>query len=227
MALEVQRSKKSFPFVRIGIATLLLVLAAVTGWLLYRWYMYGDEFPVAVPALAVADPRVDEREVTKAQVAEHAVAPHEPRYVSVPSLGVDRARVFKTGLDQNNILGAPANISDVSWYEKSSTPGGGGVVLIDGHNGGITRNGVFAELHSLKQGDSIVIERGDGKVFRYEVRENESMPLDEVNATGMKKLMQPVEPGQESLSVITCDGKWVPRLQQFDRRIMLRAVLVA
>ena len=78
----------------------------------------------------------------------------------------------------------------------------------------------------MENGDSIEIERGDGKIYRYEVRENQSMPLDEVNSSGMKMMMQSAETGKEALNLITCDGVWVPRLEQFDRRIMLRAVLV-
>jgi sortase (surface protein transpeptidase) len=99
-------------------------------------------------------------------------------------------------------------------------------MLMDGHNGGITRNGVLAKLGTLQKSDIIEVERGDGRVFRYEVRENQSMDLEEVNTTGMKMMMQSAEVGKEALNLITCDGKWIPRYKQFDRRIMLRAVLV-
>lgn len=101
-----------------------------------------------------------------------------------------------------------------------------GVVLIDAHNGGITRNGVFEKLGTLKKGDTITVERDDGKKFTYEVRENQSMSLDDVNTKGMKMMAESAVPGKEALNLITCDGKWAPRLGQFDRRIMLRAVLV-
>jgi sortase (surface protein transpeptidase) len=84
---------------------------------------------------------------------------------------------------------------------------------------------VFAKLNTLSDGDQITIERGDGKKFTYSVVENESMPLDEVNNSGMKKMMKSADEDTEGLSLITCDGKWIPKIQQFDRRIMLRAVL--
>jgi len=188
--------------------------------------MKGEPLPVSIPAFATADPRVDETEVTEQQVSEHRVPDSHPRYISIPSLGVVNTRVFAGGVDDNNILESPMNISDASWYDKSATPGSGGAVLINAHNGGITRNGVFSQLGTLQKSDVIEVERGDGKKFRYEVRENESMALDEVNTTGMKTMMESVEPGEEALNLITCDGRWVPRYQQFDRRIMLRAVLV-
>ncbi len=227
MALQVQESKKRFPWVRVLILVVLFGLLCLTGWFTYRWYMYGDKFPVEVPVLATADSRVDESEVTVDLVAEHKVGPSDPRYIMIPSLGIGKTRVFGMGVKDNGALADPVNISDVAWYNAgSATPGSGGVILMNGHNGGITRNGVFAQLGTLQKGDIIEVERGDGKVFKYEVQENQSMPLEEVNDTGMKMMMESAVPGKEALNLITCDGKWVPRFQQFDRRIMLRSTLV-
>lgn len=228
MALDIRKSDRrvSLPLWRWVILAILMLLLIGCGWYAYRWYMHGDTLPIDVPLFATADPRVDETEVTVTQVNEHKVPALQPRYISIPAIGVANTRVFSVGVDSNNILGSPANISDAAWYNKSATPGSGGAVLIDAHNGGVTRDGVFAKLGTLEKGDVIEVERGDGQKFRYEVRENESMPLDEVNATGMKKMMESAESGKEGLNLITCDGKWVPRLKQFDRRIMLRAVIL-
>jgi LPXTG-site transpeptidase (sortase) family protein len=227
VALQVTSKRTSrFQPIRIVVLIILVILLVATGWYSYRWYVAGDPFPVPVPAFATANPDIDESEVTATQVKDHTVPPLQPRYISIPTIGVSDTRVFGVGVESDGALGVPANISDAAWYNKSSTPGSGGVVLIDAHNGGVTRDGVFAKLGTLKKGDSIVVERGDGKKFTYQVQENQSMPLDEVNATGMKMMMESAVPGKEALNLITCDGKWVPRLKQFDRRIMLRAVLV-
>lgn len=188
--------------------------------------MEGEEPPITVPLFVTADPDVDETEVTAEQIDTHTVPAANPRYVSIPSLGITNTRVFAMGVGKDNSLLSPANISDAAWYDKSATPGSGGVVLMNAHNGGVTRNGVFAKLGTLSKGEIIEIERGDGQKFHYEVRENQSMPLEEVRESGMKMMTQSAEPGKEALNLITCDGKWVPRFKQFDRRIMLRAVLV-
>jgi LPXTG-site transpeptidase (sortase) family protein len=226
VALLIDREREKLAWWRWVLVLILIGLLIANGWYAYRWYTYGDNFPVSVPVFATANPDVDETEVTETQVKEYTVPALNPRYVSIPSLGVSDTRVYPVGVDKTGALATPANISDAAWYNKSDTPGSGGVVLIDGHNGGITRNGVFAKLGTMQKGDIIEVERGDGKTFRYEVRENQSMPLEEVNKTGMQMMMQTAEQGKEALNVITCDGKWVPRLGQFDRRIMLRAVLV-
>jgi LPXTG-site transpeptidase (sortase) family protein len=204
----------------------LLGSIGAASWFGYQYFTKG-ELPPFISAKALqANPQVDESPVSSDKVSRHAVPADQPRYISIPGLGVEKTRVFAVGTDSNNQLEAPANISDAAWYKKSATPGAGyGAVLINGHNGGITRNGVFAKLGTLVNGDEIIIERGDGKKFTYEVVENQSMSLEEVNKTGMQMMMKSADEDKEGLNLITCDGKWVPKYQQFDRRIMLRAVL--
>lgn len=217
--------KREFPFkVTIFLFFVCLTIATV-GWYYYRWYTTGETPPV-VQAKG-GDPRIAEKPVTKQEIADHTVPATNPRYISIPSLDISNTRVFSVGVTRNGQLDVPKNIDDAAWYDKSATPGTGyGAVLLDGHNGGISRNGVFAKLSTLQQGDLIKIERGDGDIFTYEVAESQSMSLDEVNKTGMQMMMKSADEDKEGLNIITCDGKWVPRLQQFDRRIMLRAVRV-
>lgn len=203
---------------------LLACLLAATGWYGYHWYMTGEQPPVEIP-IAKANPAVDESDVTKSMVNTHSVPATHPRYISIPAIGVKKTRVFEVGLTKQNMLDTPKNIHDAAWYNKSQTPGVGyGAVLINAHNGGIYKDGVFASLHQLKRDDEIIVERGDGKTYEYRVVENRTMSLDEVNETGMKTMMKSARQDREGLNLITCAGKWVPRIQQFDQRIMLRAV---
>lgn len=223
--LEIKQ-KKEFHLWRWFFALIVIAILVAAGWFGYRWYTTGEEPPIPIP-VASADPSVDESEVTKEQVEEYTVPATHPRYISIPKLGISKVRVQKVGLTANNLVDVPKNIHDTAWFDKSVTPGSGyGAVFIDGHNGGITKDGVFAKLGTLTSGDMITIERGDGEKYTYEVRENKSMTLDEANDSGMKNMMKSIDENSEGLSLITCDGNWVPRIQQFDRRIMLRAVLV-
>lgn len=208
--------------------TLVIGTLVVTSWFLYRYFDSG-ELPSFVEVKALqADPSVDETVVTKKQVNEYKVPKDQPRYISIPAIDVDSTRVFAVGVTPTNQLEAPKNIADAAWYKKSALPGAGyGAVLVNAHNGGVTRDGVFAKLGTLPKGSEIMIEKGDGKIFTYKVVENRSMPLEEVNKTGMKMMMQSADEDKEGLNLITCDGKWVPKYKQFDRRIMLRAVRVS
>lgn len=202
----------------------VIVSVIVSGYYIYRWYTTGMLPPIPIP-VAKADPSIDESDVSQADVDKYTVPPEQPRYISIDSLGVEKTRVYPVGTNAQNLLETPRNIHDAAWYKKSVTPGHGyGAVLINAHNGGNSKDGVFAKLSTLKEGDEITVERGDGKIFRYTVVENQIMSLDQVNATGMKTMMQSADPSKEGLNLITCAGKWVPSLGQFDQRVMLRAV---
>jgi hypothetical protein len=125
----------------------LLGLLVGCGYIAYRYYNTG-EMVVPLP-VAGANSAVVEKPVTKAEVAEHKVEPDHPRYLSVNALGVQNARVLSMGVKPDNELDTPANIHDAGWYKKSALPGSGsGALLLDGHNGGPTMDGIFKKLLS-------------------------------------------------------------------------------
>lgn len=218
--------KRDFHIVRWLILLGVVLLLVAIGYYAYQWYTTGSRPPlVPLPASAYADPTVNETPITKKQIDEYTVPATHPRYISIPALGISKVRVVVVGLLQNNELDTPLHIDDTGWYNKGAFPGQGyGVVLIDGHNGGTSRDGVFVNLDKLKDGDKITIERGDGKKITYSVVENRTMSLKEANKTGMNRLLQPYESDKEGLGLITCAGNWVPRDRVFDKRIMVRAV---
>jgi LPXTG-site transpeptidase (sortase) family protein len=205
-----------------------VILLSVSGWLAYRWFTTGEQPPlIPLPASALADPSIDEEPIPQSAVDNHKVSATHPRYISIPALNIKKVRVKDVGLTANNLLDTPANIHDTAWYRDGAFPGQGyGAVIINGHNGGVTRDGVFAGLANLKNGDEIIIERGDGRKITYRVVENRTESLTETNKTGMKRLMTPYDQSKEGLGLITCAGKWVPRDKVFDKRILVRAVVV-
>lgn len=218
--------KRNYHAIRWAVALVLLLAGALYAYFGIRWYNTGELSPLPMPVSA-ADNSIDETPVTDKQVAAHSVRPEQPRYLEIPKLGISQARVTQVGVTKNNMLDVPGTLDDAGWYAKSAAPGSGvGAVLIDGHNGGVSRNGVFAGLDKLEKGDQISIERGDGERFTYEVHDVRDMPLQWVNEAGMKEMMYSVEPDKEGLSLITCSGKWIPKDKVFDRRVLVRATIV-
>lgn len=218
--------KRNNHVLRWVIALTVFALLAAYAYFGVRWYSTGELSPLPMP-VAAADASIDETPVTDAAIRTHVVPADQPRYIEIPSLGIAQTRITRVGVTPANILDVPRNIDDTGWYAKSATPGSGvGAVLIDGHNGGVSRDGVFAKLADLKQGSQIVVERGDGTSFTYEVSDVRDMPLEWVNKYGMKEMMRSVDPSKEGLSLITCSGKWVPKDRVFDRRVLVRATLV-
>jgi LPXTG-site transpeptidase (sortase) family protein len=201
-----------------------IVSLAVIGWYTYQWYTTGMQPPIPIP-VARADSRVDESDVSQDEIDSHNVLKNNPKYISIPELDISKTRIYSVGVDNHNLLEMPTNINDAGWYKKSMIPGTGyGAVLIDGHNGGNRTNGVFAKLNKLKEGDKITIERGDGQEYNYKVVENQTMSLEKVASSGMKMMMESADPEKEGLNLMTDAGTWIPRTNQFDQRIMLRAI---
>jgi len=169
---------------------------------------------------------VDETPVSEEEAQAWIVGEDRPRFLSIARLGIVNARVREVGLTANGEVGTPVNIFDVAWYRYSAKPGSGsGAMLITGHNGGPTLDGVFKRLGELAIGDEIVVERGDGMMLRYRVVENRVVNMEEA-AIGMASMMRSAEPEWEGLNLITCTGQWVQSGQTFDHRVFLRAVLI-
>jgi LPXTG-site transpeptidase (sortase) family protein len=137
-------------------------------------------------------------------VGTYKVAPTSPRVLRIGKINVE-ARVIRLGIKADNEIKSPANIYDAGWYEGSSLPGETGAVLIDGHVHGPTTPGVFVNLKKMVAGDTISLERGDGKKFTYKVVRTQSYDVDKVD---MGAAFSSAQPGKPGLNIITCDGSY-------------------
>ena len=229
MSLKINNWKKIVPYIIWGILGLLLLIFIIKVSVFEANYYNekeGSERADADTGAVVYEPEpVDETEPTTEQVNEHIVPADHPRYITIENIGIYKARVISVWVKSNGELGTPSNIFDVGWYADSGKPGQGGTLLLDGHNGGPTKVGVFKNLPSLVAGNTITVERGDGAILKYEVVENKAVPLDEADAYMKTAQESPVE-GKESLTIITCTGVWSQARQTYLSRQFLRAVLV-
>ena len=192
----------------------------------YYYYAEKEGSPRAVVenVAAEAPEELEETEVTETERYEYTVAPDLPRYLTIEKLGIHNARVLPMGINDKGELDTPRNIFDVGWYTSSSKPGGGGVLVIDGHNGGPNIEGVFKHINTLYEGDEIVVERGDGTKFTYSVVENNEIPLSEANEYMKKAFTSPV-PGREAITLISCIGEWNGIEGTYNSRQFTHAVL--
>lgn len=207
---------------------LLAVLALLGAYAYYgfRWFKTGELSPLPLP-VAAADGKVNEAKISREHVEAYTVAKNEPRYLVMDDFLV-KARVQKAGLDTRKMFTMPNSLDDVVWYEKSTAPSGKafGAAVITGRNTGISRDGTFSKLKKLEKRDVIKIERGDGQVIKYEVRDIKEEPLAEFNKTGMTEVMTSMDNMKEGLSLVADSGKWIPSQNEFDSRIVVRAVAV-
>ena len=229
--MKVKHSKKkSKQVVIVALSVCWLLLIGYTGFYLYVNFIQTKDISSS-SSQTVASHEVDETEVTQEKKDDYQVPnPSFPRYLSIPSLKISNARVVQIGtIKDTGQLDSPKSIYDVGWYTKSGVPGAGkGAVLIDGHNGGPTKGGIFENLGSLSKGSEIIIERGDGQRITYQVADNREMSVEDINnesnPLGMKTMLNSMDPKKEGLNMITCVGDWDYAKNTFNKRVMLRAV---
>lgn len=226
MSLKINNWKKICYWVFWGIiiAVALIFFIRVAVWEgFYYAEKEGSERSVSATAAPVRA-ELDETEPTEEEIIEYNVPAGNPRYLTIPDISVNNARILALSTKESGELEAPNNIFDAGWYVDSARPGEGGVILIDGHNGGPSRYGIFKRLPELTIGSKIVIEVGQtGEKYTYIVQENTTVPLSEANSymsTAMKKINN-----TETLSIITCTGEWSDQQQTYLSRQFLRATL--
>jgi LPXTG-site transpeptidase (sortase) family protein len=150
-------------------------------------------------------------------VQKYTVPNDEPRMLKIDSLGIN-ARIRPMGINSIQAISAPVNIHDSGWYIGSSKPGAPGAMFIDGHASGTTRKGLFAYLDTMKDGNVITIERGDGQSLNYQVVHVETVPKDTVD---MSKVLSTYGGAAEGLNLMTCTGTWLPDQKTYDKRAIV------
>ena len=191
----------------------------------HNYYKEKEGSEREVTVIAEPEQELEEVEPTEEEVKEYTVAPDRPRYLTIEKLGINKARVLPMGVNAKGELDTPRNIFDVGWYEASGKPGMGGTAIIDGHNGGPHVLGVFKNTPSLVNGDILIVERGDGIIYKYSVVENRAVPLAEADAYMAVAARSPEE-GRESVTLISCTGEWSQQQGTYLSRQFTRAVLV-
>ena len=228
MSLKINASpKKVITWVVWLILAVLLAVYIVRVATWENWYYNdkeGSERAMTVSSIATSQD-LSEEEPSDVQKTEHIVPADHPRYLTIEKIGVNKARVVSVGINQKNQLGTPNNIFDVGWYDSSAKPGMNGTVLMDGHNGGPSKYGVFKRLPELAPGDIISVERGDGVVFKYRVTENKTVALNEADSY-MTTAMKSPEKGKQSITLISCTGDWSDQQKTYLSRQFTRAVLI-
>lgn len=215
------------PTKRVKLATGLLntgfVLFLLIGFLVFydTWQTNNDVREQTVSAVSddASDVSDEKPSEVRPEVAGYKVAADLPRMLRIDSIKVD-ARVVRLGVKSNNQLKAPANIFDAGWYEGSAKPGEAGAVVIDGHVRGPTQPGVFSRLKELQPGQTIQIEKGNGSVVNYKVIKTQQYDSDKVD---MAAAITPVEAGKNGLNIITCEGRYDKKTNQYQKRLVVFA----
>lgn len=223
--------KRSYKFVFAGgIALFVLLLGSSAALLAYK-KVHHDYVASAVLAKQTLAEKENTDDGTSSNdipsednpptsLNNYVVSGSLPRFLKIEKLGIN-ARVRHVGPENDNGIKGPSNIYDVGWYENSSRPGENGTVLIDGHVAGQTNRGVFYGLGTIKKGDKIGIERGDGKKLSYTVVNIEQVDFDNLD---MNKVMNSAVATKPGLNLMTASGRYNVRTNQYEKRVIVYAV---
>jgi LPXTG-site transpeptidase (sortase) family protein len=206
--------KKYLPQIFIGLSVVSLVAGVVVG--LYQHQQNVEAVKQAVASGTVAPAT---NKPTASDFNNYKVAADLPRYIFIPTTNV-KAIVRSLGVTKTNQIAAPANVYDTGWFNQSSKPGQPGAMVVDGHVSSWTTKGVFYNLKALKAGDSIQIQKGDGTKVTYAVVKTQVYDAKNVD---MQALLNPINPKQPGLNLITCTGSVIKGTNEFDKRIVVFA----
>ena len=214
--------RKRFFLIAIAIIVLL-----VTAYIAYDTWMANSRAQAVLTNQANAstnpsdwakeDEGQDESEPQANALDSYVVEASMPRALYIDKLDV-AARVMPMSVNTDGSIQAPKNIFDSGWYNGSVKPGETGAMFIDGHASGPTRQGLFAYLDTLTEGDELQVEKGDGEKLTYRVVHVETVPLSDVD---MRKVLLPYENASKALNLMTCTGKWLPLEKTYDHRVIV------
>ena len=177
--------------------------------------------------LNINKPRVFEPIASNAHVSAQTVEPASksfirslPTRLRIPKIGVDTPLV-QLGKNADGSMETPTDISTAGWYKYSPTPGQLGPSIITGHVDSYRGIAVFFHLRELQPGDTIEVDRADGRTVKFQVTKvdiysKKAFPTSEVygnvNYSGIR--------------LITCGGTFDRHVFDYDSNIVVYGSLM-
>ena len=105
----------------------------------------------------------------------------------------------------NGVLPVPEGVRQAAWWGATLDARNGATVLA-GHVNWHGATGPFAELWQSKAGDVVTVMDKDGKSYRFQVRQVETVHKDQLPSRAQELFGQD---GEHRLVLVTCGGRWV------------------
>ncbi len=218
--------KRFFNFLRYATVALIIVASGYLAWDTYttnrsvKSSLNGNS-ATAMSISGTNPATAEQTAVSQEQRAAYTVPADQPRYIYIPTLGVN-ARVMSVGVNSRGSIDTPSNLNDTAWYDGSAKPGQEGQVFIDGHTSFNRHlNAAFNNLPKLKANDQVVIEKGNGEKVSYRVVATKTVETSKVD---MGEALNPPAGAKKGLTLMTCTGTFNYRNQTADKRFIVYAV---
>ncbi|MET7752399.1 class F sortase [Micromonospora sp. NPDC005367] len=147
-----------------------------------------------------------------------------PTTIDIPRIGVD-AKIMSLGTNPDGTVEVPPldQAELAGWYEPGPSPGEVGNAVIVGHvDSAKIGPAVFFDLGALQPGDTVTVNRSDGKPATFRVDSVKSYPKDEFPTESVYGPSE--EPG---LRVVTCGGQFDETARSYLNNVIVFASLVS
>lgn len=161
---------------------------------------------------------------SKQAVDAYSVPATDPKYISIPTIGLNNSEIVQLGLLKNNAIATPDNVYQAGWYEGSSKPGQAGAMFIYGHVSSWTADGIFYNLKQLRPGDKVEITTGNNTVYTYQVISSKVYPYNNIN---MSQVLAPIQSTSPGLNLMTCTGHVISGTNEFNERLVVFSKLLS
>ena len=131
-----------------------------------------------------------------------------PTRVEIPKIGVDAAVVAG---DENHL----PQFKGVGWYIGSGYPGFRGNMVLFGHLNGVYET--FGRLNQLVEGDTVRVTTAE-ETYTYKVTRTTTVPENAVSVLAPST--------DHRLTLITCEGVFIPATRDYTARRVVIAALV-
>jgi LPXTG-site transpeptidase (sortase) family protein len=136
--------------------------------------------------------------------------------VIIPSIGLDTP-IVNVGINEKGEMAVPdGKTKNVGWYEKGTIPGETGSAVLAAHV-----YAAFKKLRYAKIGDPVYVRTQSGKILHFRIEDSRVFKLNDISTDWLFN-----QADKKRLNLITCAGKYIPKLATYEKRLIVNAVLV-
>ena len=145
----------------------------------------------------------------------------DPIRVKVEGTGIE-LEVIPVGQEPNGAMTLPDNHYQAGWYRFGPAPGSSrGAAVLAAHVDSRTEQLPIADLDEVPAGTPVTVTRSDGSVLRYTTENVRNIPKADLTDFDLFN-----RDGAPRLELVTCGGKWLDAVGDYEDNVVLTAVPV-
>ena len=145
----------------------------------------------------------------------------DPVRVVVEGTGID-LQVIPVGQEPNGAMTLPNNHYQAGWYRFGPAPGSSrGAAVLAAHVDSRTEELPIAGMDEVPAGTGVTVTLSDGSVLRYATADVRNIPKASLDGFDLFN-----RDGAPRLELVTCGGKWLDSVGDYEDNVVLTAVPV-